>query len=104
MMRQDGAQRLDAALQRVLAHAERLPGGAGEHHVKASARELGSACLRGEGVRAAVARLASSVRQLQNELAAGRRRRERHDAAEIERLLEALQEDLLPELRRNGLL
>jgi hypothetical protein len=103
-MTDDRAARIDAAVQRIITYAERLPPGGGEHHVQVSARELASACARGEGVRAAVDRLASSVRQLQTERSEGSRRRERHDAQAIERLLEALQEDLLPELRRSGLL
>ena len=68
------------------------------------AREVQSACMRGDGVRAAVDRLASSIRQLQAELSSGPRRQERHDAAGIERLLEVLQEELLPTLRQSGLI
>jgi hypothetical protein len=93
-----------AALKRVLAQAERLRDGPGEHHVRASAHEIEVACARGEGVRAAVERLASSIRQLQAELSSGPRRREQHDAAAVERLLEVLQEDLLPTLRQAGLI
>ena len=92
------------ALRKVLALAQRLREGDGEDHVRASAREVESACARGEGVRTAVDRLSSSVRQLQAELSNGARRREQHDAPSIERLLEVLQEDLLPTLRRSGLI
>ena len=92
------------ALQKVLSLAQRLPEGDGEDHVRASARELESACSRSEGVRAAIDRLSSSVRQLQAELSTGSRRREQHDAVDIERLLEVLQEELLPTLRQSGLI
>jgi len=93
----------DDALRKVLALAQRLREGDGEDHIRASARELQSACARGEGVRAATDRLSSSVRQLQAELSNGSRRREQHDAVGIERLLEVLQEELLPPLRQSGL-
>ena len=92
------------AVRKVLALAQRLREGDGEDHVRASAREIESACARGEGVRTAVNRLSSSVRQLQAELSNGSRRREQHDALSIERLLEVLQEDLLPTLRQSGLI
>lgn len=92
------------ALRKVLSLAQRLREGDGEDHVRASARELESACARGEGVRAAIDRLSSSVRQLQAELSTGSRRREQHDAVDIERLLEVLQEELLPTLRQSGLI
>jgi len=92
------------ALRKVRALALRLREGDGEDHVRASAREVESACARGEDVRTAVDRLSSSVRQLQAELSNGSRRREQHDALGIERLLEVLQEDLLPTLRQSGLI
>ena len=92
------------ALRKVLGLAQRLREGASEDHVRASAREVESACARGEGVRAAIDRLSSSLRQLQAELSNGSRRREQHDALSIERLLEVLQEDLLPTLRQSGLI
>jgi hypothetical protein len=94
----------DDALRNLTAHAERLRQGEGENHVRTSARELEAACTRGTGIRAAVDRLSSSIEQLQGELADGRRRQERHDAPGIERLLEVLQEELLPALRRAGLI
>lgn len=94
----------DDALRKVLALAHSLREGDGEDHVRASARELESACSRGEGVRAAIDRLSSSVRQLQADLSHGSRRREQHDAVGIEHLLEVLQEELLPTLRHSGLI
>ena len=92
------------AVRKVLALAQRLREGDGEDHIRASARELESSCASGEDVRAAIDRLSSSVRQLQAELSNGSRRREQHDALSIERLLEVLQEDLLPTLRQSGLI
>ena len=87
-----------------MARADALPDGEVEHHVQTCAHELATACAGGADVRAAVDRLAAAVSQLQGELKDGPRRREQHDAPAIERLLETLQETLIPELRTNGLL
>ena len=101
---QDATVRIQAAVGTIVALAERLPSGDVEHHVKASAHELEGACSRGEGVHEALDRFTTSIRQLQTELAVGSRRHEQHDTPAIERLLEGLQEQLLPELRRQNLL
>lgn len=95
---------LDAAVQSIVERAGALPSGDAEHHVVASVRELQRACAEREGVEGAVHRLMESVRQLQAQHARGRRRQQQHDAPAVERLLESLQEELLPELRRSGLL
>ena len=88
------------------AHCSRrgTAGGDAEHHVQTCTHELAASCSRREDVRAAVDRLVAAVSQLRGALMDGSRRRERHDAAAVERLLETLQEQLLPELRTNGLL
>jgi hypothetical protein len=46
----------------------------------------------------------ASIHQLQLQAQGGRRRDQQHGAAAIERLLDVLQEELLPELRRDGCL
>jgi len=97
-------QLVTVALRALIARAEALPAGEVEHHVQACAHELAAACLRGADIRPAVDRLAAAIGQLQSALKEGPRRRERHDAPAIERLLETLQETLIPELRTSGLL
>lgn len=93
-----------APLREVIALAKGLPTGDAEHHVQVSAHELEVACSRRDGVGEAVDRLARSVRQLQQNRYDGPRRDQQQGEAAIERLLEAFQEDLLPELRRSGLI
>lgn len=97
-------QPVAVALRALIACAEALPAGDAERHVQTSAHELAAACVRRADVRAAVDRLAEAVTQLQRVLLSGARRRQQHDALAVERLLETLQEQLLPELRANGLL
>ena len=92
------------ALQTVIALAGDLPAGDVEHHVQVSAQELAVACSRRDRVDVAVERFAQSVRQLQQSRIDGPRRRQQEGEPAIERLLETFQEDLLPELRRVGLL
>jgi len=93
-----------AALRALIARADALPAGGVERHVQVCTHELAAACVRRVGIRAAVDRLAGSLSQLQAALSDGPRRREQHDAQAVERLLETLQEQLLPELRKKGIL
>lgn len=95
---------LATAAQGVLARAADLPAGEAERHVQTCARQLASACLRRSDVRPAVERLVAAVEMLQESLQHGGRRRAQHDVLPVERLLEAFQEELLPELRRQDLL
>ncbi len=97
-------ERVAAALRALIARADALPAGEIERHVQACAHELTAACVRRTGIRAAVDRLAASVSQLQVSLSQGSRRHEQHEAPAVERLLETLQEQLLPELRKKGVL
>ena len=97
-------ERVAAALRALIARAEALPPGDLERHVQACAHELTAACVRRTGIRAAVDRMAAGVAQLQAALAQGSRRHEQHEAPAVERLLETLQEQLLPQLRKKGLL
>jgi hypothetical protein len=97
-------QPVAVALRALIACAEALPSGDAERHVEACAHELAAACVQRADVRAAVDRLTRAVTQLQGVLLDGPRRRQQHDKAAVERLLESLQEQLLPELRTHGLL
>ncbi len=103
MSKGDLRPNIASAMQLVTSFAERLPEGEAEHHVRLSAQELARACADEEGVPVAVDHFVQSIRQLQRERGEGARRQQQHGAAAVERLLEALQENLLPELRRAGL-
>ena len=92
------------AMWLVIARAATLPDGEAERHVQACARQLGSSCLRRVDVPRGVDRLVTAVEMLQASLRAGARRRAQHDLVAVERLLEVFQEELLPVLRREGLL
>jgi hypothetical protein len=91
------------ALRSVIARAAALPPGDAECHVQTCTHRLVAAATSRIDVRAAVDGLVAAINQLQGTLKDGRRRRAQHDSAAVERLLEALQEELLPELRRQGL-
>ena len=93
-----------SALGLVIERAAALPPGDHNRHVQTCTRQLASSCLRRADVREAVARLVSAVETLQALLQSGGRRRAQHDLRAVERFLEAFQEELLPELRRQGLL
>jgi len=92
-----------AALRSVSARAAALPRGDAECYVQICTHRLAAATTSRVDVRAAVDRLIAAINQLQGTLKDGPRRRAQHDSAAVERLLEALQEELLPELRREGL-
>ena len=92
-----------AALQSVIARAAALPPGDAERYVQTCTHRLAAAATSRVDVRAAVDALTAAINQLQGTLKDGPRRRAQHDGAAVERLLEALQEELLPELRRQGL-
>lgn len=92
-----------AALRSVIARAAALPPGDAEYYVQTCTHQLAAAATRRVDVRAAVDRLIAAINQLQGTLKDGPRRRAQHDTAAVERLLEALQEELLPELRKQGL-
>jgi hypothetical protein len=100
----DSRSGIASAAQHVAVLAQRLPAGEAEHHVLGSARELALACSEKQDVSAAVDRLVESIRQLQSDRSQGPRRLEQQGTTAVERLLEAFQEELLPELRRTGLI
>jgi hypothetical protein len=89
-------------LQRLEALAERLDVGSGAGHVRRSVRELSEAVARRHCVGLAFERVLSSVRQLQGEERTGRLRDAREPLAHAERLLDAMQQQLLPALQRSG--
>lgn len=91
---------LDAAVKKVSRLATRLGSGDPEGHVRRSLAELTDAIGKQEQSAHAVDRLVQSLRQLQTSRDDGRRRDQQRGAAGIERVLEAIQEDLLPMLRR----
>jgi hypothetical protein len=88
-------------LQRVQAAAERLGEGSAADHVRRSVRELSRAVEQSAGVGRALERVMSSVRQLQGEERAGRLRHAREALATAQRLLDTLQQELLPALQRS---
>ena len=92
-----------SALQSVITRADALPPGDAERHVQTCTRYLAASCMRRDGVRDAVDRMADALSALQLTLQNGGRRRAQHDGLAVERLLETFQEELLPELRRAGL-
>jgi hypothetical protein len=100
-MTQDDLVAADAAVKKISRLAGRLGSGDSESHVQRSLAELTDAIGRREPPEVAFARLASSVRQLQRARENGLRRDEQRGAVGIERLLEAIQEELLPILRRD---
>jgi hypothetical protein len=100
----DELQPVSVALRTLIARADALPGGHVERHVQRCAHLLAAACIRRTGVSAAIDRLAAGLAELRATLCAGTRRRHQHDAPAMERLVEALRDDLLPVLRRDNLL
>ena len=93
-----------AGLTHVYEMAERLPHTAAADYVRRSVLELAQARASGAAVRPAIDRLVASIRHLQQQAEGGRRRDQQHGALAIERLLNVLQEEVLPDLRRNGCL
>lgn len=94
---------MTTTLALMTARAAALPEGDVKRHVQICVRQLASSCLHRADVREAVDRTVAAVEMLQEVLRNGERRRARHDLAAVERLLEVFQEDLLPKLRREGL-
>jgi hypothetical protein len=91
---------LDAAVKKVSRLATRLGPGDPEGHVRRSLAELATAIGKQEDSAHALDRLVQSLRQLQSSRESGRRRDQQSGAVGIERVLESIQEDLLPRLRR----
>jgi hypothetical protein len=93
---------LAAIVERVDALALRLETGPSTDHVRRSVHELSQAVIGGARVGPAVERVLASIRQLQGEDDAGSRRHQRAAQPAVERLLNTVQEELLPALQRAG--
>jgi hypothetical protein len=93
---------LAAIADHVDAMAQRLAAGSSTEHVRRSVRELSQAVREGAPVGPAIARVLTSIRQAQGEDGAGSRRQQRAAQPALERLLNTVQEDLLPALQRAG--
>ena len=94
---------IEAALQVVEKFASRLAVGDAEGHVRRSVDELCAAVTKKEGIEPAVDRLLRSLRGLDDFGAAATRRRDfGRESPAVDRLLDAVQEELLPALRRVG--
>jgi hypothetical protein len=92
-----------SAIQAIEKFAGRLPEGDVEGHIRRSAHELTVAVEQRRGVEAACERLMQAVRQLDEHHTTGRLRRDfEHEALSLTRLLEAIQEQLVPALKRAG--
>jgi hypothetical protein len=90
-------------IQAIEKFAGRLPEGDVEGHIRRSAHELTLAGEQRCGVEAACERLTQAVRQLDEHNTTGRLRRDfEHAAPSLSRLLEAIQEQLVPALKRAG--
>jgi hypothetical protein len=90
------------ALARVTVVAERLLDGDSEGHVRRSIEEFATVFARREAVEPAVARMRTSILMLHESRRAGRRRVYEHDKDLIGELDSAIEERLLPALRRIG--
>ncbi len=93
---------LESACRLVEAFADRLPQGEREDDVRRSLTGALIALREQHGVEGAVRQLIGALHQLDEATAVGKRREFQHNAPAIGRLLESLQEDLLPLLRRAG--
>jgi hypothetical protein len=82
--------------------ASSLPDGAREDDVRRALARLEVALREGRGIESAVRELVTSLHQLDEDTVGGPRREFQRNAPAVGRLLEALQEDLLPILRRSG--
>ena len=89
-------------VRRIAALADSLGEGSAADHLRRSVRELSLAVEQGMGLGPAVARVMSSVRELHGEQRAGRRRDARDGQVAAERLLNMVQQELLPALQRSG--
>lgn len=101
-MANENVTSVETALQVVEKFARRLTVGDAEGHVDRSVDELCAAVRKKAGIEPAVARLLRGLRGLDDARAARRRRDFRRDSPAVDRLLDAVHEELLPALRRVG--
>jgi hypothetical protein len=90
------------ALNRVTVVAERLPDGDAEGYVRRSIDEFAAAFSRREAIEPVVERMRDSILMLHGSREAGRRRAYEHDKILVGELDRAVEERLLPELRKIG--
>ena len=102
-MPDEDLERVLSAIQTIETFAGRLPEGDVEGHIRRSAHELTLASEQRRGVVATVERLMQAVRQLDEHNTTGRLRRDfENEAPLVARLLEAIEEQLVPALKRAG--
>jgi hypothetical protein len=82
--------------------AARLPDGEREDDVRRALARTQVALRENREIESAVRELVTSLHQLDEDTVGGRRREFQRNQPAVGRLLEALQEDLLPLLRRSG--
>jgi hypothetical protein len=101
-MRPVDAEALELIHRLIEDFAARLPAGPREEDVRQSLEGTRIALQEERGLEAAVRQLVTALHQLDESRIGGRRREYRRTAPAVGRLLEALQEELLPILRRSG--
>jgi len=101
-MPQQDPEPLESARRLIETFAERLPQGEREDDVRRSLMATLQALRDRQGAEDAVRQLVQTLHQLDEDRAGGRRREFQRNAPAVGRLLEALQEELLPLLRRAG--
>lgn len=82
--------------------AARLPDGEREDDVRRALARTQVALRENRDIESAIRELVTSLHQLDEDTVGGRRREFQRNAPAVGRLLEALQEELLPFLRRSG--
>lgn len=98
----ENSQLLESAYRLVDTFARRLPQGEREDEVRRSLADTLLALRDARGVEDAVRQLVQTLHQLDEGHAGGARREFQRNAPAVGRMLEALQEELLPLLRRAG--
>jgi hypothetical protein len=101
-MRPDTFAGVVVSLAQVVTIAERLLDGDAEGHVRRSIEEFAAVFERREAIEPAVARMRNSIVMLHESRRSGARRAFEHDKVLIEDLDKAIEERLVPELRRLG--
>jgi hypothetical protein len=101
-MRPDAFAGVVVALAKVATIAERLLDGDAEGHVRRSIEEFATVFARREAIEPAVSRMRNSIVMLHACRKAGARRAFEHDKMLIRDLDRAIEERLVPELRRLG--
>jgi hypothetical protein len=93
---------LEPLLRLIDDFASRLPEGEREDDVRRALARTQVSLREARGIESAVRELVTSLHQLDEDTVGGRRREFQRNAPAVGRLLEALQEELLPILRRAG--